>query len=65
MFGDTVVFLIIAAFVSGSILKIISDKRKGIKCSGCPLNKVCASKNKHSDKCPLRSVADSQTGEKE
>ena len=53
MFGDVVVFLIIAAVVAGSIAKIVRDKKKGSKCSGCPLNKVCARKkeeeNQHDD----------------
>lgn len=41
--ADIIVLLVIVAIVSGAVWKIRSDKKKGIKCSGCPHSKVCAS----------------------
>ncbi|WP_320164455.1 FeoB-associated Cys-rich membrane protein [uncultured Trichococcus sp.] len=64
MFGDVVVFLIIAAFVAGSIAKIVRDKKKGSKCSGCPLNKTCAYRNPDADQCPMRQATDPHKEEK-
>ena len=63
MFGDVVVFLIIAAVVAGSITKIVRDKKKGSKCAGCPLNKICAYSNPDADQCPMRQAADPHKGE--
>ncbi len=34
--GDIIVVLIIVASISGAIAKIISEKKKGVKCIGCP-----------------------------
>ena len=65
MFGDVVVFLIIAAVVAGSISKIVRDKKKGSKCAGCPLNKTCAYRNPDADQCPMRQTSDPQTREKD
>lgn len=33
---DIIVILVILAIVSASIAKIISEKKKGSKCIGCP-----------------------------
>lgn len=41
--GNVIVLLIIALIVSLSIGKIISEKRKGVKCIGCPHSKGCSS----------------------
>jgi hypothetical protein len=41
--ADIIVLLVIVAIVSGAVWKIRSDKKKGIKCSGCPHSKVCPS----------------------
>ena len=65
MFGDVVVFLIIAAVVAGSISKIVHNKKKGSKCAGCPLNKTCAYRNPDADQCPMRQAADPHKGEKD
>lgn len=43
--GNVVVVLIIIVILAISISKIVSDKRKGIKCSGCPHSKACPSKS--------------------
>ena len=56
MLGDVIVFLFIAAIVAGSISKIISDKKKGIKCSGCPLSKVCASNRTGPNTCSFVAI---------
>lgn len=60
MLGDVIVFLIIAAIVAGSISKIISDKKKGIKCSGCPLSKACASNSAGSNPCSFAPLPHAQ-----
>jgi hypothetical protein len=36
MLTNIIVFAIVALMLAGAIVKIISDKKKGIKCSGCP-----------------------------
>jgi len=30
--------------VAGAIIKIVIDKRNGVRCSGCPNSKVCSAK---------------------
>lgn len=52
---NIIVLIIIAVLVAGAIVKIILDKRNGVKCSGCPHSKACSSKMK----CPGQSPADS------
>lgn len=42
---DIIVLLVIVAMVAGAIWKMRSDKKKGIKCSGCPHSKTCASQS--------------------
>ncbi|WP_425448251.1 hypothetical protein [Dethiothermospora halolimnae] len=34
--GDIIVILIILAIVCGAVAKIIIEKKKGVKCIGCP-----------------------------
>lgn len=41
--GNIVVLLIIAVIVGLSIWKVVSEKRKGVKCIGCPHSKSCSS----------------------
>jgi hypothetical protein len=43
MLENIVVLFIILAIVAGALVKIISDKQKGIHCTGCPHSKSCAS----------------------
>lgn len=43
--GNIVVVLIIIVILTISITKVVSDKRKGIKCTGCPHSKACPSKS--------------------
>lgn len=38
--GNITVVLIILAVLSGATAKIISEKRKGTKCIGCPYGKA-------------------------
>jgi hypothetical protein len=45
MLENIIVLLIVVAVVAGAVAKIIVDKKSGVKCSGCPHSKVCASKN--------------------
>ncbi len=34
--GNLIVVGVIVLIISGSIAKIVSEKRKGVKCVGCP-----------------------------
>ena len=40
MLGNILLSLVIAAIVGGALVKIIIDKRSGVKCSGCPYGKI-------------------------
>ncbi|MDD4327502.1 MAG: FeoB-associated Cys-rich membrane protein [Eubacteriales bacterium] len=42
MWGDIIVGLLIAAMAAGAVIKIVSEKRKGSKCIGCPYSKDCS-----------------------
>jgi hypothetical protein len=42
MWQNIIVFLVIGAIVAGAVAKIINDKRKGVKCPGCPYSKECS-----------------------
>lgn len=39
MIGNIIVLLVIAALVAGASMKIIKNRKLGIKCSGCPYAK--------------------------
>ncbi|MEI6897049.1 MAG: FeoB-associated Cys-rich membrane protein [Psychromonas sp.] len=41
---NIIVALVILCILALSIVKIISDKRKGMKCTGCSLSGECSSK---------------------
>ncbi|MFV0520310.1 MAG: FeoB-associated Cys-rich membrane protein [Lachnospirales bacterium] len=41
--GDFIVLAIIAVLIIVAVLKIYSDRKNGVKCSGCPHSKVCDS----------------------
>ncbi|MBB6624796.1 FeoB-associated Cys-rich membrane protein [Clostridium gasigenes] len=43
--GNIVVVLIIIVILAISVTKVVSDKRKGVKCIGCPHSKECPSKS--------------------
>lgn len=40
---NVIVLFVIAVIVGISIWKVISEKRKGVKCIGCPHGKSCNS----------------------
>lgn len=40
---NIIVLLVIAVIVGISVWKVISEKRKGVKCIGCPHGKSCSS----------------------
>ncbi|HOQ07627.1 MAG TPA: FeoB-associated Cys-rich membrane protein [Clostridiales bacterium] len=42
MWQNIVVFLVIGAIIAGAVAKIITDRRKGVKCPGCPYCKDCS-----------------------
>lgn len=41
--GNVVVIIILVIILGLSISKVISEKRKGVKCIGCPHSKSCGS----------------------
>ena len=43
--GNVIAVLIIIAILGISISKVVSDKRNGVKCMGCPHSKACQSKS--------------------
>lgn len=45
MLENIIVFSIIALMVVGAIVKIIIDKKNGVRCSGCPHSKTCSNKD--------------------
>ncbi|MGL5354698.1 MAG: FeoB-associated Cys-rich membrane protein [Clostridium sp.] len=40
--GNVIISLVIVFILGLSISKVISEKRKGIKCIGCPHSKSCS-----------------------
>lgn len=46
---DIIVILIILAIVIAAVAKIVIEKRKGVKCIGCPYSSECPSKKCGSD----------------
>ena len=40
---DLILLAVIALIVGGAIVYIRSEKKKGVKCVGCPHAKTCAS----------------------
>lgn len=47
--GNLIVSLVILGIVSLAILKIVSEKRKGVKCVGCPYSGSDKAKNCNTD----------------
>lgn len=47
--ANIIAALIVLACVGGAIAYIIKEKKKGVKCIGCPAAAQCA--NKHSCNC--------------
>lgn len=43
--GNVIISAIILSILGLSISKVISEKRKGIKCIGCPNSKSCSNTN--------------------
>lgn len=41
--GNLIVILILLGIISGAIAKIVIEKRKGVKCIGCPSGSSCKS----------------------
>ncbi|MGL5084897.1 MAG: FeoB-associated Cys-rich membrane protein [Clostridium sp.] len=41
--GNIIISVIILFILGLSISKVVSEKRKGIKCIGCPHSKSCSS----------------------
>lgn len=46
--ADIIVSLILLIIIALSIARLISDKRKGMKCSGCSYGGGCSSNSKNS-----------------
>lgn len=49
MLGNILLFLIIAVIIGGALAKLVSDKKKGVPCSGCPYSKSAAGECSCSD----------------
>ena len=45
MLADVIVIAILAAVGAGIIAYLIREKRRGVKCIGCPYAKECAKKS--------------------
>lgn len=50
---DFAIILILIIILGSSIAYIIKEKRKGVKCIGCPFAESCSKKKKASSKCDL------------
>jgi len=42
MIENMIVLLVIGIILVSAVMKIVKDKKNGIKCSGCPQSKVCS-----------------------
>lgn len=40
--GNVIASLIIIVILAASITKVVKEKKKGVKCIGCPHSKGCA-----------------------
>lgn len=45
MLADIIVIAILAAVCAGIVFYLIREKRRGVKCIGCPYAKECAKKS--------------------
>ena len=45
MLENMLIVLVLAAILGGAAAKIYTDKKKGVRCSGCPYAKECARKS--------------------
>ncbi|MGM0651529.1 MAG: hypothetical protein ACQES4_01945 [Bacillota bacterium] len=41
MLENIATLLVISLIITGACIKLINDKKNGIKCSGCPHSKIC------------------------
>lgn len=48
--NDLIVIVILVFLLGSAIAYIIKEKKKGVKCIGCPMAKTCQ-KNKANTKC--------------
>ena len=48
---DVILFLILAAILAAASLFIYKEKKRGVKCIGCPAAHSCAARNGSSDSC--------------
>jgi hypothetical protein len=55
MLTDLIIVLIIAAVIVGAITKLVIDKKKGVRCSGCPYSEL----SNQSCSCIVQSSCDS------
>lgn len=62
MLANILTLLVIVAVIAGACLKLIVDKRNGIKCSGCPYSKLSNQNCSCSDPSACSPVAEG-TGE--
>ncbi|MBP3369040.1 MAG: FeoB-associated Cys-rich membrane protein [Clostridia bacterium] len=45
MLADIIIVAILAAICTGIIIYIVRQKRRGVKCIGCPYSGECSNKN--------------------
>jgi hypothetical protein len=53
---NVIVALMIFFIISLAIGKIVIDKRKGVKCAGCPLSGECSSHKAAKNKMPAQRI---------
>jgi len=39
---NIIVLLVIGLMLAAAVMKILRDRKNGVKCSGCPQSKVCS-----------------------
>ncbi|MFH5834973.1 FeoB-associated Cys-rich membrane protein [Proteiniclasticum sp. C24MP] len=42
MMENLIVLLVIGMILAAAVMKILKDRKNGVKCSGCPQSKVCS-----------------------
>lgn len=51
MTASIIIVVIVAAIVAAAVRYIIKEKKRGVKCIGCPLAGECSAKNKAENGC--------------
>ena len=51
---NIIVLLVIGLMLAAAVMKILRDRKNGVKCSGCPQSKVCSQVSCDTDRELLR-----------